>query len=317
VSAKTAADLAAFRAKRQTYLGGTDLAAIMGFSKWESPLSVYLAKTGQEAPKAETMAMRRGLYMERFIADEFTREHPELVCWQGRPVVRDDWGFPAGASIDRNVARIERPRTPVALLEAKTAYSFSGLDWNEATGELPDAYYIQVQWYLGVSELPLAYAVADTGDPEKLTIIPVEPDQRVIDRLVRTAHEFWHDNVLAERPPQPIGLEADARALRSLYPESVAGQYVDLEATDESLVDEYLRAKAAEKEAGAAAETARQRLIARLGEAEAGIGERYRITYKSTEATRIDSKRLRADLPELAASYSTRSTSRRFLTKEI
>ena len=32
---------------RQTGIGGSDVAAILGLSKWKTPLDIYLAKTGE------------------------------------------------------------------------------------------------------------------------------------------------------------------------------------------------------------------------------------------------------------------------------
>ena len=47
-----------------------------------------------------------------------------------------------------------------------------------AEADLPDGYFVQVQWYLSVTGLPLAYGAADTGKAE-LTIVPIEADEHV------------------------------------------------------------------------------------------------------------------------------------------
>ena len=150
----TAVDLATFRANRRHYIGGTDVAAICGLSPWASPLSVFLDKTGQPREQSETLAMRRGLALEDFIAAEFCREHTgRFVTYRPKPIIRTDWGFPAGASIDRMVALKEHPRTPIALLEAKTAFRNGWSQFNEKAEDLPDQYFVQVQWYLAVAGL--------------------------------------------------------------------------------------------------------------------------------------------------------------------
>ena len=70
------------------------MAAILGVSKWATPLTVWNAKTGGDVPDAGSLAARRGLALEPFIAEEFVREHPEFVVYRSKPIVRDDWGIP-------------------------------------------------------------------------------------------------------------------------------------------------------------------------------------------------------------------------------
>ncbi len=213
-----AIDIATFREQRRRYLGGTDLPAIIGVSPWASPLSVYLDKIGEAAPRDETLAMRRGLHLERFIADEFERAMPGHVCFCPKPLMRVDWGFPAGAQVDRMVATEKHPRTPVALLEAKTAFR-SFRQWDAEAGEVPDNYYVQVQWQLAVADLSLGYGAADVGD-DSLRIVPIEADKRVQERLIEAGREFWTKHVEPRVPPTPDGSERDGKALTRMWPQT-------------------------------------------------------------------------------------------------
>lgn len=314
-------DLTAFREGRRRYLGGTDIAAIAGVSPWGSPLSVYESKTSKPSDDVSTLPMRRGIALEDFVSDEFTRARPGYVTYRPRPIVRDDWGFPAGASIDRYIARAERPRTPVAVLECKTAFGFgSGKKWDEETGELPEGYFVQVQWYLAVSGLTLAYAAADTGGHD-LTIVEIKADERLHERLIELGRRFWLDHVEAGIPPEPTGSKTDGEVLASLWTgETIPDPPIEIEDIEaERLVCEYLARDRDAKEARTAADEAKQRLQALMGANEAAIiGDRWRLSWKSQTRTTIDTKRLKADHPELVAEYSKTSTSRSFLApKEI
>ncbi len=60
-----------FHADRLTGIGGSDLAAILGLSKWRSPYQVWLEKTGRSQPQAATLAMRYGIHNEGFVAKEY------------------------------------------------------------------------------------------------------------------------------------------------------------------------------------------------------------------------------------------------------
>ena len=221
MAAVTAAH-AAFLTARRSYIGGTDIAAITGVSPWASPLSVYLDKTAPEqAEQSDSLPMRRGLALERFIADEFERAHPRVVCYHPRPIVRTDWGFPAGASVDRFVATAEHPRTPIAVLECKTAFGFqSARQWSEAEADLPDSYYVQVQWYLAVTGLDLAYGAADTGR-EKLTVMPIAADPPCRSASSRPAASSGRSTSSAASRRRPRAPTPTARRSNRLWPDTI------------------------------------------------------------------------------------------------
>ena len=53
-----AEDLEGWLTYRKKGIGGTDIGAILGLSPWNSPLSIFLGKTGQNPPpKPTTQAM--------------------------------------------------------------------------------------------------------------------------------------------------------------------------------------------------------------------------------------------------------------------
>ena len=310
---------ALFVEKRRTYIGGTDASAILGLSPWATPLSVYLDKVGQPAERRETLAMRRGIWNERFIADEFERARPGFVCYQPKPAIRTDVGFPMGASIDRMVATVEHPRTPVAILEAKTAFTYTGKrQWDADNLDLPDHYFIQVQHYLAVTGLPLAYGVADVGDPEALTIVPIEADKRVQQRIIEAEREFWQNHVLMGVAPEPNGSDADHEALAALWPDTIPDPPLAIEdELSEVILSDYLAHSLKAKQHGEEAEKAKQRLQALMGEHEAAVVGGWKLTWKPVTSNRIDSKALKAEQPEIAAKYTKPSVSRRFEVKEM
>lgn len=313
MSAATAAH-AEFLAQRRAYIGGTDIAAITGVSPWASPLSVYLDKTAPEqAERADSLPMRRGLALERFIADEFERAYPRTVCYHPRPVVRTDWGFPAGASVDRFIAQVEHPRTPIAVLECKTAFGFaSAKQWSEAEADLPDSYYVQVQWYLAVTGLELAYGAADTGR-EKLTVVPIEADPVVQERLIAAGREFWQRHVERGVPPAPTGTDADGEALARLWPDTIPEPAATIEdELAEVILSDYLAHSFKAKEHASEAERAKQQLQALMGEHESAIVGKWRLTWKRQSRTTVDTKRLKAERPDIAAAYSRTTESRVF-----
>jgi putative phage-type endonuclease len=311
------ADRMTFLEQRRRYLGGTDIPAILGLSPWASPLSVYLDKIGEAPERDETMAMRRGLHLERFIADEFCRARPGHVTYQPKPLLRTEWGFPAGAQIDAFVASEEHPRTPLALLECKAAFrSFAA--WDPASGELPDNYYVQVQWQLAVADLSRAYAAADVGD-EELRIVPIEADARVQERLIEAGLDFWTRHIEPRIPPEPDGSGRDGKALAAMWPETVAEPPLELEGDEsaEELLREFLNYKAYADDAVVKADAVKQKLCALMAEHEVALLHGHRLTWKRQSRTTIDTKALRAAHPAIAEEFSRSSETRVFLCKEM
>jgi len=307
----------AFRETRRRFIGGTDIGAIIGVSPWATPLSVYFDKTDQGEPVEETLAMRRGKALEHFISREFVREHPELVVdLHPDPVIRDDWGFPAGASLD-GICRKRRQSEPVAIFEAKTTSAWNAKAWDAEAGDLPDTYFTQVQWYLAVADLPLAYAAADVGDPKKLRVVEVPRDEAVIEALIRAGRDFWVAHVETHTPPAPSGHQRDGQALRAIYPRSSPDVSVVLGDEAAALVEAYRDAAFAEKTAAEAKAAAQNQLCALLGDAETAVAGGHKISWKSQTRTTLDGKALKADAPEIWRQYARTSEPRAFRISEV
>lgn len=308
-----AAKLAAFREARRAYLGGTDIAAIIGVSTWTGPVSIYLDKVAPEqADDKDSLLMRRGLALERFITDEFERARPGLVCFHPKPIVRTDWGFPAGASVDRLVATAAKPRTPIAVLECKTAFRNGWRDWDEENADLPDSYYVQQQWYLAVTELPLSYGAADVGD-DKLRIVPVGEDKRIQARLIEAGREFWQEHVEKGIPPEPLGIEQDYRALQRVWPKTIPEPAIPItEKRAAAVLSDFIAHRSREKEHKQAAEAAKQRLCAWMGEHEQATVGGWLLSWKAQTTHSIDVARLRRERPDIAKEFEKATEGRIF-----
>lgn len=67
------------------------------------------------------------------------------------------------------------------------------------------------------------------------------------------------------------------------------------------------------EEAQAEAEAIKDALKAHMGDQEELRAGEYKITWKAVTASRLDSKALKAALPEVAARFTTQTTTRRFV----
>lgn len=298
-------------AVRKNGIGGSDAAAAVGLSPYQSPLELWLIKTGRDAnlprpdPNDTTSPTFWGNLLEPIVAASYTKQTGNRVR-RVNAVLRHQsipWMI---ANIDREVVGCR----DVQLLECKTAGEFGARLWRDG---VPDSVQIQVAHQLAVTGKQAAdVAVLLCG--QKLEVHRVERDDALIARLIELEAAFWQF-VETDTPPPADGSDSADRALRCLYPG--AGGTVDF--TD----DRRLSSVFADLVAVRADIDARQDVEAKLkqtiqesmGEADRAMFETGEVSYRrSKDGSSIDLKRLLADHPHLAAQYAiTKPGSRRFL----
>jgi predicted phage-related endonuclease len=128
---------------------------------------------------------------------------------------------------------------------------------------------------------------------------------------------FWTRHVLGGEPPAVDGRPATSAALAARYADSEPELVADLgpyAATVQEL--RLLRAELADLDGEK--DRLENEIKAALGPAEAGEIDGARVvTWRPSVTKRLDTTRLRDELPTLAAQYSTETTVRRFLLKEL
>ena len=80
-----------------------------------------------------------------------------------------------------------------------------------------------------------------------------------------------------------------------------------------SKIKELRELQALIEEAQAEAEAIKDTLKAHMGDLEELRAGEYKVTWKAVTSTRLDSKALKAALPEVAARFTTQTTTRRFV----
>ena len=286
---------------RKLGLGGSDIGALLGVSKFSSPLQVFYEKT-EGFSREVTERMEIGAAIEPWILERwFYSEHrgsqgvfDELVIIQSN-VLPFLIHSPDGLLQDKGEV--------IAGVEIKNISS--DFNWNP----LPEGYMAQVQHGMLCSGLDRWIVVALVGG-QKLITREIEPDKEMQGRIALEAEKFWTSHVLANVPPEPDGSESASDVLTRRWRAS----------QDESVeIDEWLviSLRAAEREVKAAeayrAKT-QQQIKSKMGDREVAVtpdGERF-ATWKVSTRTSIDTRRLREDDPELAKKYEKTSPTRIF-----
>jgi putative phage-type endonuclease len=303
--------------ERRKGIGGSDAAAILGQSRWRSPMDVYLDKIGATPAVDENEAMYWGSKLESAVFERFCDEHPEL----------DARYQPHNASVFNGImcalpdGLIYENDVPVAGLEIKTASAYKASEWDDDT---PMEYYLQCQHYMAVFDLPKWYLAVLIGGQRYIEQV-IERDQDVIDLLTEREAEFWQ-LVVDRTPPAVDGSDASENVLKYLYPaDSVIEQAAILPETVEIEGEQVSVASLALMRVQLKDEIAdaerRLKLVdntfkSLLGENDRAYAGDFLVTWKGYTRSGIDTKRLQAERPEVAGEYIKATPYRKFDVKE-
>lgn len=192
-------------ANRQNYIGGSDIAAIMGKSRWKTPLKLWLEKVQKIEPQVSNPeAVEMGIKLEQFVADMFTEKTGKSVRRAPKAYVHPDYPYMV-AHIDRLVTGSDE------LLECKTTSAYNKDQWEGE--EIPQEYILQVMWYLGITGRKIGHIAVLIGG-QTFKYKQIEFDQELFDIMVNAAKEFW-DKVQTNTPPAVSADDDDT--LKDLY----------------------------------------------------------------------------------------------------
>jgi putative phage-type endonuclease len=297
-------DRDAWLRERMTGIGGSDAPAVMGLSKWKTPLDVFLEKRGEPGATFESEAMRWGTVLEPAIRQEYAERTGQ--------VVRVPEAIIRHPSRPYMLATLDGVTDSGRLLEVKTARNAEG--WGEVgTADIPEAYLIQVQHYLTVTALTVAdVAVLIGGSDFRIYEVPADPELQ--DLIADVEESFWK-LVQTGEPPAPATAADAMRQFRTVRP----GATVTATQAIEEIVSNLMRMRIAAAELEAMQDAQKALVMGFLGDAETLVDLQGRplVTWKQAKgAARFDTAAFKADSPDLYAEYvKAGEPTRRFLLK--
>ena len=206
-----ASDSPAWTDWRKTILGGSDIAAIIGLSPYQTAFDVWAVKSGAIVTQ-KSAAMSWGNRLERLILEAYTEE-TGIVVTPNNKSFRHSVHAWAGYTPDGFIS-------PTKLFEAKTAGLRQSHRWGEPfTDDIPEEYLAQIQYYLGLSGAE-SCAVAVLIGGQSLQIYEVVFNQTFFDKLIEAGRAFWLNHVLTGIAPPIGGAHKAQEYLRALYPNS-------------------------------------------------------------------------------------------------
>lgn len=311
------------RHNRAKFLGGGEIAAVMGISPWLTPVELWKRKTGREEPRivdpVREGILRRGRRLEPIVRamaiDKLTQRglQVELVSKNKRyydarlPWLTSEIDFEIRLS---GVAEIDgaevRFRDELVTADCKTAAGFARRHWGqEDTDAMPIYYAAQFMQGLDLVGADRCLCAALIG-LDDVALYWISRDDVTIAAMRQRAESFWVGNVLADVAPEPVKYSD----ISELYPVSNGRT---LEATDE--IADAARLHRSLGLQVKALEAQRAGLAMEIGDylrdfETLTIDGKKAYTLNSTERTTVNLEALRRQHGDLVALFEERTPTR-------
>jgi len=289
---------------RKNGIGGSDAGAICGLNPYVSAIHVFRDKTSDTVNLMDNEAMRQGRDLEDYVASRFSdatglkvrrsnmmyrsTEHPFMIADVDRLIVGEDAG-----------------------LECKTASAYNADKWKD--DKIPAHYLAQCYHYMAVTGKKEWYiAVVILGKEFKYAKITW--DDSVIQNLITIEERFWNENVLAGVMPDPDGTAVCDEILNEYFHTAIKEQAVELYGFDEKLKRREEVISLQEK-LDQERKQIEQEIKLYMGQSELGYSDNFHVSWSNVDTTRIDSKRIKEERPDIYEEFSKTTSSRRLTVR--
>ena len=300
-----------FSPDRTKYIGGSDIGAILGLSRFRSPLEVWMEKMGNAVKQLDSLPLRFGSFAESFVASEYSRSTGFDLIHDESIHIHPEHSF-MSAHIDRFV--LGNGFTLSRILECKTANPVSSSEWGEVgSDEVPLTYLCQVAWYQAITGIEQADLAVLFGNSD-FRIYGIARDKELEQMIIQKALFFWNEYVLKDISPH-VQSEADCH---TLFSKSDPNKSVEAKAKTLELARRLQTLNSEIDSREAEISHIKQSIMSELGEVETLTHQgKVLATWRAPKPSfRLDSKRLELEHPELTSSYKIAvQNSRRLVVK--
>ncbi|MDO4329089.1 MAG: YqaJ viral recombinase family protein [Lachnospiraceae bacterium] len=289
---------------RKTGLGGSDAGAVCGLNPYTSPMGVYKDKTSEEISDTDKESMRQGRDLEDYVAQRFMEATGFKVRRSHKMYRSKEFPFML-ADVDRMIDGQN------AGLECKTCSAFQADKWKD--GQIPAHYMLQCFHYMAVTGKREWYiAVVILG--QDFQYRRIQWDDGIIQQLIAMEAEFWNGHVLSKIIPEPDGSQVSTEVLEQYFHTARKNSQIPLVGFDEKLQRREMLVRLM-----AEMETERKKIEQEIQlfmqDHELAVNDKYRVSWANVETSRLDTKRIKAERPEIYQEFLKTGSSRRFTIK--
>lgn len=290
---------------RSKGIGGSEITAVMGLDPHRTPYALWEQKTGRVADFSGNKFTVAGNYLEPVVAQMFS-DISGLECYTKK---QEHYSHPDFPHLLGTPDRFVRQKSgEEGILEIKTTQRRIGRE--DVTEGAQINWFFQVQWYMGITGLKTGF-LAWLCSGVDFDYIQIDFQADIFSDMVEQANNFWKVNVLQDVPPPPLTREDIQKIVGSVIPDPV-------ELPEDALrFYSQIKENAAKiKELEAANDDLKTGVQLLLRDKSIGTYKGTTLfTWKEAETTRLDTKRLKEEQPELWDQYAKTSKVRTFLVK--
>jgi predicted phage-related endonuclease len=315
-------------------IGGSEAAGVMNMSKYSSPLTVAMEKTGRIKPDdiSQEDPIIMGNLMEPLIRNNIVKPilkqrldldvevidpthmyRSDIYPWM---IINTD-GF---LIVTTKLKEGEEPgdcgtEAKLIGLELKFRSSYMLQYYGGRDGsEVMDSDYCQVQHYMAGTGLDEFLVFAMCGSLPVIRFVP--RNDKFIIALVEEERKLWEiiqeNNIM--NFPAPNGSDADQKVVDHLgRPQSEEAAMIPQD-EEKMVLHKYLGSEI--KRLTEDRKRIQQEILMDMGIHKYGETDNMMVTNSRFPVTRLDGKRLRLEKPEIAEEYSNTTESSRFSVKE-
>jgi len=194
---------------RKDYIGGSDIAAVMGVSRWTTALQLWAEKTGTVEAKdlSGIELVQLGTELEDFVAKKFERSTGLKVRRSPKNYTHKTFDF-MRCQVDRLIEKSDE------LLECKTCSAWKAKEWEGE--DIPVEYVMQLMWQLGITGRKIGHIAVLIGG-QAFRYKQIEFDADLFQTMMDRAIEFWN---MVQTKEQPMAVGEDNSTIFQVYPEN-------------------------------------------------------------------------------------------------
>ncbi len=292
--------MADVKLKRNTFIGGSDVASILGLNRYKTPYEVWEEKKHGIRTFEGNQATEWGTKLEPVIVDHCQKEHGwNIECRNDKLISKFNPIF--GCHPDGLMICVEE----IVLVEAKTVSSQAYKHWQN---ELPLEYYCQVQHNMFVCDCKKALFICLVLDDRNYFEIEVQFDADFVEKQNAYLVDWWNRYI--------IGDEVPIKVVDDYEKENPERKII--EANDEILqkYTELTIVKAEYKALAEKKEVLEDDLKTFIGSnTDLMNGLNVIATWRPQTKVLMDTKKFKEEMPETFLKYAKESSTRVFLIK--
>ncbi len=265
---------------RINFIGGSDAAAVLGLSRWATPMQVWAEKTGtvKREDIGDQLPVIVGTELESLVIKLFCDKTGKKIK-PGTPatVTHPKYDFiranPDALLLDED-----------AGLEAKTASGWKAKEWEGE--DIPQEYKIQCLHNMAVTGKKKWYLACLIGGNQDFRWVEVNWDEKVISQMMEREVDFWKKYVAPKVMPTMVHRNDDD-VLFKMFPEGNDPDALELGAAANKIADSILALQTDKAVLEGFIKKEKNALKAMLGDHAIAETDRYRITWKKQTTRRF------------------------------